>query len=109
MAQLTHSLCGLRSPEDAILATDLALTCYAQRRPNERRRAVLLHRRAWAERERGDTTAEQQYLAAAREAYQAAFENDSAISDESAVRAAYLIGELWLRLCDPVQIGRAHV
>lgn len=106
MAQLPHSLCGLRSPEEGIVATDLALGCYALRRPNERRRAVLLHRRAWAERERGDAAAERAYLAAAREAYQDAFERDSGISDESATRAAYLIGDLWLRLDDPVQAVR---
>lgn len=105
-ARLPKSLCGLRSAQDGVLATDLALECYAQRRPNERRHAVLLHRRAWAERERGDTAAELKYLGAAREAYQGAFERDSHISDESAVRAAYLIGDLWLRLGEPTEAAR---
>ena len=106
MALLTGSLCGLRSAQDGITATDLALGCYAQRRPNDRRHAVLLHRRAWAERERGDEAAELKYLGQARATYQAAFERDSAISDESAVRAAYLIGDLWLRLGEPVEAAR---
>lgn len=104
--RLPKSLCGLRSAQDGVLATDLALECYAQRRPNERRHAVLLHRRAWAERERGDEAAELTYLGAAREAYQSAFERDSNISDESAVRAAYLIGDLWLRLGQPTEAAR---
>ncbi|MGE3855615.1 MAG: DUF2225 domain-containing protein [Dehalococcoidia bacterium] len=105
-ARLSKSLCGLRSLQDGVVATDLAIECYAQRRPNERRHAVLLHRRAWAERERGDAEAELRYLGAAREAYQAAFERDSNISDESAVRAAYLIGDLWLRLGEPTEAAR---
>ena len=106
VVMVPRSLCGARTPEDNIVATDLALRCYGQRRPNERRRAVLLHRRAWSERERGDTTAELKYLASARAAYQSAFERDAGISDESAVRAAYLIGELWLRLGEPVEASR---
>jgi len=105
-AQLSHSLSGLRSPEDNVLATELALMCYAQRRANDRRRAVLLHRRAWAERDSGSAETEATYLGAAREAYQSAFERDAAISDESAVRAAYLIGDLWLRLGEPVEAVR---
>ena len=103
---LERSLCGIRTPEDNVVATDLALRCYAQRRPNDRRRAVLLHRRAWAERERGDAAAEIPFLSAAREAYQSSFERDAGISDESAVRAAYLIGDLWLRLGDPIEASR---
>ena len=104
--RLTGSLCGLRTIEDGIVATELALECYALRRPNERRRAVLLHRRAWAERERGDAVAELKYLTEARDAYQLAFEGDAGISDESAVRAAYLIGDLCLRLGNPVEAAR---
>ena len=100
------SLCGLRGLQDGILATELALECYALRRPNDRRHAVLLHRRAWAERERGDATTELEYLAKARDAYQRAFERDSDITDESAVRAAYLIGDLCLRLGNPVDGAR---
>lgn len=106
LTRLSGSLCGLRNLQDGVLATELALECYAQRRPNERRRAVLLHRRAWAERERGDLAAELQYLGAARDAYRTAFERDAAISDEAAVRAAYLIGDLCLRLGQPSEAAR---
>lgn len=54
----------------------------------------------------GDTPAEMRYLGAAREAYQVAFERDAGISDESAFRTAYLIGDLWLRLGNPAEAGR---
>ncbi|MEI7924970.1 MAG: DUF2225 domain-containing protein [Chloroflexota bacterium] len=106
LAQLSTSLCGLRTLDQGVIATDLAMACYGLRRPNERRHAVLQHRRAWAERERGDTVAELKYLDAARQSYQTAFEKDSAISDESAARAAYLIGDLWLRLGEPMEAAR---
>jgi len=105
-ARAPRSLCGLRSPQDGILATELAVECYGLRRPNERRHAVLMHRRAWAERERGDTAAELVYLEQARESYQKAFERDAGISDEAAARAAYLIGDLWLRLGRPTEAAR---
>ncbi|MEX2446443.1 MAG: DUF2225 domain-containing protein [Dehalococcoidia bacterium] len=99
-------LTGTRSVADTVAVTDLALLCYAQRRANERRRAALLHRRAWIAREQGDAETERRYLEAARDAYRHAFERDAAITDESAMRAAYLIGDLTLRLGDPVTAGR---
>lgn len=106
LAMMEHSLAGLRSTEDGVAVTELALSSYALRHANERRHAVLLHRRAWIERERGDAEAERTYLAAARDAYRAAYERDSAISEESAMRAAYLIGDLTLRLGDARQAAR---
>jgi uncharacterized protein len=94
-----RALNGTRTAEDALVALELAMNCYELRRPNERRRAVLLHRRAWIERERGGRS-EADYLRQARDAYQAAYERDTDISDEAAMRAAYLIGDLTLRLGD---------
>lgn len=106
LAIMEHSLTGLRPAGDAVRVADLALHSYALRRANERRRAVLLHRRAWIERERGDADAEREFLTGARDAYRSAYERDSAISEESAMRAAYLIGDLTLRLGDPLEGSR---
>lgn len=94
-------LTGPRSVEDAEIALGLAMRCYALRHPNERRRAVLLHRRAWLARGKGDTGAEMEWLARARDAYQDAYERDPDVSDEGALHAAYLIGDLTLRLGNP--------
>ena len=89
---------GMRDLDAAGLAIDLALQSYAGRASNERRRAVLLHRRSWIARERGDVETELLHLGEARDAYREAFERDASISDESAMRAAYIIGDLSLRL-----------
>ena len=94
-------LTGHRSAEDAELALELAMHCYALRHPNERRRAVLLHRRAWLARAKGDAQTELAWLERARDAYRDAYERDPDVSDEGALRAAYLIGDLTLRLGDP--------
>jgi hypothetical protein len=91
---------GPRDLKEAAQALDLALLSYEHRKANERRRAVLLHRRAWIERERSELDTERDYLNQAREAYKRAFERDSTISDETAMRAAYIIGDLNLRLDD---------
>jgi uncharacterized protein (DUF2225 family) len=94
------NLGGLRTLEESLIAVDLAQSCYALRPPSERRDAVLLHRRAWIERERGDEAAERDWLEQARDAYRRSFELDGEISEESAMRVAYLIGDLSLRLGD---------
>jgi uncharacterized protein len=91
---------GPRDLREAAQAIDLALASYDRRKPNERRKAVLLHRRAWVERERNEAESERNFLRQAREAYKRAFERDSSISDETAMRAAYIIGDLSLRLDD---------
>jgi hypothetical protein len=72
--------------------------CYDQRGAGPSRQAVLFHRRAWAERERGDEAAERSWLRRARDAYRAAFEQDTRLSEDAALRAAYLVGDLSLRL-----------
>ena len=82
------------------------MQCYAQRRPNERRHAVLLHRRAWLARAAGDVDVELDWLGRARDAYQAAYERDPEVDDDKALRAAYLIGDLTLRLGDPLASSR---
>ncbi len=97
---------GPRDLKEAAQAIDLALASYERRKANERRRAVLLHRRAWIERERNEAEGEREYLREAREAYKRAFEKDSSISDETAMRAAYIIGDLSLRLDDVTEALR---
>jgi hypothetical protein len=92
--------------DDAEAALELGMQCYAQRRPNERRRAVMLHRRAWLARARGEAAVELEWLTRARDAYRDAYERDPEVSDEGAVRAAYLIGDLTLRLGDPQGASR---
>lgn len=102
----SRPLTGRRTADDAEATLELGMRCYAQRRPNERRRAVMLHRRAWLARARGDTTVELEWLARARDAYRDAYERDPEVSDEGALRAAYLIGDLTLRLGDPQAASR---
>ncbi len=58
----------------------------------------LLHRRAWLERERGDTRAEMSLLGDACESYRLAYERDQNMTDTEALRAAYLIGDLYFRV-----------
>ena len=91
-------LCRERSIDDAGVALDLALSCYEARRADDRRRAGLLHRRAWLERERGDLRAEMSLLGEACESYRLAYERDQNMTDTEALRAAYLIGDLYFRL-----------
>ncbi len=105
-SDLVSNVAGVRSTDDTEHVVRLALACYARRRPNERRRAALLHRLAWIERERGNEAAELGLLSEARDTYRLAFERDTNISDEGAMRAAYLIGDLTLRLGDAVQAAR---
>lgn len=97
---------GERTLDAAAAAFDRALECDAVRQPDQRRRAGLLHRRAWLERSRGDEAAERALLEQAVAAYRAAFEQDDAISGVALVRAVYLIGELSLRLDDPHEASR---
>ena len=97
---------GERTLDDAVAAFDRALECDTLRRADERRRAGLLHRRAWLERSRGDEAAERALLEQAVAAYRTAFEQDDAISGTTLVRAVYLIGELSLRLNDPHEASR---
>jgi uncharacterized protein len=92
------NLCGIRSIDEAADSFELALGCYEARSAGHRRRAGILHRRAWLERSRGDEEREQEYLRLAVAAYRAAYEADKTMTDSSATRAAYLIGDLYMRL-----------
>ena len=100
------NLCGERSLEAAALALTLARACYELREAGPRRRAGLLHRQAWLERERGQAEAEHRLLREARDAYVEAFEQDADLTDAAAVRAVYVIGDLYLRLDDPLEGAR---
>jgi uncharacterized protein (DUF2225 family) len=99
-------LCGERDLQQAAVALDLAIACADVRAAGDRRRAGLLHRRAWVERARGDEAAEQELLRQAVSAYRAAYEADKTIGDAAAVRAAYLIGDLYVRLDDIAEASR---
>lgn len=100
-ALAAQPLTGHRTAEDVEFALELAMECYALRHPNRRRSAVLLHRRAWVARAKGDRQAELLWLERARDAYRDAYEHDPDVSEEGVLRAAYLIGDLTLRLGDP--------
>lgn len=97
-AEQPRPLTGQRTLEDATLALELALRCYELRAASPSRRAVLEHRRAWLEREAGNTTAEVEWLRRARQSYEQAFEADKRLSEEAAARIAYLVGDLSERL-----------
>ncbi len=96
-AALQRSLDGVRDLADATAALDLAIHCYEQRQAGHARLAVLYHRRAWIDREQG-AASEAGWLRRARDTYRRAYEQDSRITDDSALRAAYLVGDLSLRL-----------
>lgn len=100
------NLCGERGLDEAALAFDLAVHCYDVRRADDRRLAGLLHRRAWVERARGDAEAERRHLDEACQSYRRAFERDDSVTDAAAQKAAYLIGDLYLRLGDHAEASR---
>lgn len=106
VAVSAKAMTGARTAQDAEIALELAMRSYALRQPNERRHAVLLHRRAWLARAAGDAVRELEWLERARDAYQSAYERDPEVDEDSALRAAYLIGDLTLRLGDPLAAGR---
>ncbi len=97
------NLGGPRTLEETMTALKLAQMSYDKRRDNLRLKAGLLQRFAWLERERGDEAAEREWLVQARDAYERSFEQDTDISDASAMRVAYLIGDLCLRLGDAIE------
>ena len=89
---------GMRNDDAAVRVLELAMRCYEMRGANDSRRAVLQHRRAWLERDTGNTAAERSWLIRARDSYQRAFEHDTRISEEAAARVAYLVGDISIRL-----------
>ena len=100
------NLCGERGLDEAALAFDLAVHCYDVRRADDRKLAGLLHRRAWVERARGDAEAERRHLGEACQSYRRAFERDDSVTDAAAQKAAYLIGDLYLRLGEHAEASR---
>lgn len=100
------NLCGERTPEQAATAFTLAIGCYEARGSGFRRRAGLMHRAAWLERQRGNHEAELRLLELARDTYRDAYERDGDITDAAAMRAAYIIGDLTMRLGDPKEAIR---
>ena len=105
VALVAKNLSGERDIADAALALDLAQLCAEARGAGLRRRAGLLHRRAWLERARGQFVAERALIEQTRDAYRAVYEQDPDMQDASAMRVAYLIGDLSLRL-DDVALAR---
>ena len=95
------NLCGVRTIDNAMTALRLAVAAYDARSSGPRRIAGLYHRMAWLERDRGNVEPELAALTFACEAYVRAYEADSNLSEETAMRAAYIIGDLKLRLEEP--------
>jgi len=100
IAMVPGPMNGERSEAEALVALELAMRCYEIRGASDGRKAVLLHRRAWMERDAENEAGEHEWLLRARDAYRRAFEHDGQITDESAVRVAYLVGDLSMRLGD---------
>lgn len=99
-------LCGERTLDQAKVSFELALSAYRVRGTGSRREAGLLHRLGWLERERPNPAEEQRLLRDARNAYRDAYERDSDMSDAAAMRAAYIIGDLSMRVGDVQEAGR---
>lgn len=95
------NLCGGRSPAQAMRSIELALAAYQARGADSRRLAGLLHRMAWLSRDAGDVDAELRLLSSACDRYIDAYERDKDLTESTAARAAYLIGDLKLRLDEP--------
>lgn len=89
-ALLTGDLFGERDLSDAMCSLVLAQMCAEARGAPLRRSAVLLHRRAWLERSRGNVEAERALLHEARDVYFGIFEQDPDVQDAAVVRVAYL-------------------
>lgn len=105
-ALVTHPLVGERTIEDAVLSLQLALHCARARGSGARRIAGLLHRLAWLQRTLGAAEAEHALLQEAHDEYIRVYEQDPDIQDASAMRVAYLIGDLALRLGDAASARR---
>jgi uncharacterized protein (DUF2225 family) len=105
VALVSRDLCGERDLSDAMLTLVLAQMCADARGASLRRHAGLLHRRAWIERSRGNAEAERALVQRTRDAYLAVFEQDPDVQDAAAIRVAYLLGDLSLRLGEAV-VGR---
>src|SRR5262249_21765427 len=97
-ALLHKDLSRERDLADAMVSIVLARMCAETRGAGQRRLAGLDHRAAWIERARGNVDVELALLRRTRDAYVAVFEHDPEVQDTSAVRVAYLLGDLSARL-----------
>lgn len=98
---VSQSVAGERDIEGEMLSLRIALACAETRGSGPQRIAGLVHRLAWLERSRADEAAERVLLQQVRDTYVSVYEQDPDIQDASAMRVAYLIGDLSLRLGDP--------
>ncbi len=101
LGMVSQGVAGERDIESGMVSLRLALACAETRGSGPRRIAGLVHRLAWLERSRTDEDAERVLLQQARDTYVSVYEQDPDIQDASAMRVAYLIGDLSLRLGDP--------
>src|SRR2546425_528094 len=97
-----RNLGGERQIEDASAAFRLAVDCYSLRSPNHQRLGGIYHRLAWLCRERADAANETRYLAEALQQYLSGIEQAQPPDPTVELMTLYLIGELHLRLGDPV-------
>jgi uncharacterized protein (DUF2225 family)/CRP-like cAMP-binding protein len=102
-----HDLHGERSLEAAAAAYRLAVHCYSLRGPDHQRMGGLYQRLAWLSREAGDAQAEQRYLAEALMSLRAGLDQPKARPPEVELAMLYSIGELHLRLGNPVEAVRS--
>jgi uncharacterized protein (DUF2225 family) len=98
-----HDLNGERSVEAAMAAYRLAVHCYSLRAPNHQRMGGLYQRLAWLGREIGDAQSEQRYLAEALLSFRSALEQQKPTEPEGELMLLYTIGEINLRLGNPVE------
>jgi CRP-like cAMP-binding protein len=96
-------LVGERQIEDASAAFRLAVDCYTLRAPNYQRLGGIYHRLAWLCRERGDTANEMRYLAEALQLYLTGLSQARPTDPTVELTSLYTIGELQLRLGNPVE------
>jgi CRP-like cAMP-binding protein/uncharacterized protein (DUF2225 family) len=98
-----HDLHGERSLEAATAAYRLAVHCYSLRAPDHHRMGGLYQRLAWLRREAADSQAEQRYLAEAIMSLRAALDQPKPRPPEVELALLYSIGEISLRLGNPVE------
>ena len=98
-----HDLNGERSIEAALAAYRLAVHCYSLRAANHQRMGGLYQRLAWLCRETGDSQTEQRYLAEALLSFRSALEQQKPAEPEGELMLLYTIGEINLRLGNPVE------
>ncbi|MSQ36305.1 MAG: DUF2225 domain-containing protein [Dehalococcoidia bacterium] len=87
-----------RTSNDVAAVIELALRTNETGGGGARRRAGLHHRAAWLARALHDETTERAHLEQTVAAYLDVFEHDSGLGPDTAIRVAYLLGDLSARL-----------